>query len=413
MKVLWFEVSVPSKYTNSKKPIAGWQDSLENIVRQSKAFDIYIAFEGSIGDQVKVIDGITYIPIIDKKTFIDRQKDKISWESSRNRLIPLALSVIKKVSPDIIHVFGSEWCWGQVQKDVQIPVVIHMQGSMPPYFNAHYPPGYSELDIIKSYGFNLKKQFNGWLSRKKEKTWVQQEEKTLRTVSYYMGRTKWDHTIVKLYNPQAKYFYCSEALRPSFVESKDSWCKTNRHKVKLITVGASTFWKGLDTILKTAHILKMRNFNFEWNICGNMPLQSLVENKECLKFADNHVIIRGFVGPQDLKKELLSSDLYVHTAYIDNSPNSICEAQYLGLPIISTNVGGISSLIEDGKEGVLVPANDPFSMAQYIIELSAQNEKCIEYGLNSMNRARIRHNPNNILRDLMYCYESIIADYKQ
>lgn len=61
---------------------------------------------------------------------------------------------------------------------------------------------------------------------------------------------------------------------------------------------------------------------------------------------------------------LLESDLYVHTAYIDNSPNAICEAQYLGMPIIATYVGGVPSLIEQGKDGVLIPANDPFMLAE-------------------------------------------------
>jgi glycosyltransferase involved in cell wall biosynthesis len=105
---------------------------------------------------------------------------------------------------------------------------------------------------------------------------------------------------------------------------------------------------------------------------------------------------------------LLSSDIYVHTAYIDNSPNSICEAQYLGVPIVATNVGGISSLVIDG-EGKLVPANSCYNMAYEIISLSKNIERQKTYSANSKKHARVRHNPKHILKQLTNCYDEILA----
>ena len=99
-------------------------------------------------------------------------------------------------------------------------------------------------------------------------------------------------------------------------------------------------------------------------------LKNAVEKKLKTTFEENNVSFLGFTKPDDLTKILCESTMYVHTAYIENSPNSVCEAQCLGVPIISTNVGGISSLVEDGKQGILVPANDPWQMANSIIELS-------------------------------------------
>lgn len=180
-----------------------------------------------------------------------------------------------------------------------------------------------------------------------------------------------------------------------------------RHKLRLITTGCSSHWKGMDTLLKTAHVLKNQGVDFEWLVAGNMAIKDEVEKKEGLKFTDNNVDILGFTGPDELQRLLLSADMYVHTAYIDNSPNAVCEAQYLGLPIISTNVGGIPSLVLDGKEGKLVPANSCYNMAYEIMSLAEDNDRQKFYSENSMTHAKERHNPMHIKGQILACYNSI------
>ena len=72
---------------------------------------------------------------------------------------------------------------------------------------------------------------------------------------------------------------------------------------------------------------------------------------------------------------MCQSTMYVHTAYIENSPNSICEAQIIGMPIISTMVGGIATLVRNGIDGDLLPANDPWLLANAIVELSKDKDR--------------------------------------
>jgi glycosyltransferase involved in cell wall biosynthesis len=100
--------------------------------------------------------------------------------------------------------------------------------------------------------------------------------------------------------------------------------------------------------------------------------------------------------------------MYVHTAYIENSPNSICEAQCLGLPVVSTNVGGIATLVRQDIDGILVAANDPWQMADAIIELAKDPLRMLRYSENTRNSALERHNDENIKKQLMDCYYSVI-----
>lgn len=415
MKILWFEITVPSRYNSAKTPIAGWQDALQDLIVSKTDIELGIAFEYEGVGEFKSIDGVKYFPINTNYDWFEKQLLKKDVKIAVNKIINKAKSIVDEFKPDAIHIFGSEWCYGLLAEYVDIPIVIHMQGSIPSYNNALLPPLYSEYDVVVGLGLNLKNQLNSWFTRKKNKARQAMEERILRHVNYYMGRTSWDKAITKLYNPHSTYFYCSEALRQEFLDTDSRWIPLRNKKTRIVTTGVSSFWKGIDTILRTAHKLKETGFDFEWILVGNMnPLnKKVVEHKEGVRFDENNVIITGFLNSSQLKELLLSSDLYVHTAYIDNSPNSICEAQYLGMPIIATYVGGIPSLIESGKDGLLIPANDPFTLAGLIMDLANDKGSCISLGQASMIKARKRHNPDCIIRDLLHCYKEIIESYEK
>ena len=59
-------------------------------------------------------------------------------------------------------------------------------------------------------------------------------------------------------------------------------------------------------------------------------------------------------------------DIFINTTNIDNMPVSIIEAMALGLPIVSTDAGGLPYLIENGVDGLLIPAKDERKMAEAI-----------------------------------------------
>lgn len=109
---------------------------------------------------------------------------------------------------------------------------------------------------------------------------------------------------------------------------------------------------------------------------------------------------------------MCQSTMYVHTAYIENSPNSICEAQMIGMPIISTMVGGIATLVRNGVEGDLLPANDPWQLANAIVELAKDIDRMKSYSEHSRKHALDRHNPNNILQQLLGCYKDLLQESK-
>jgi len=129
MRVLWFAVT-PSMYAPSRMPHNGgsWIASLEALVRVIPDLNLGIAFEHSDTCFRVVNDGIIYYPINVWQSRWQRLKRKFFYQTEEKRIIPACLKIIEDFKPDIIHVFGSEWCFGLVIKYTDIPVVIHIQG---------------------------------------------------------------------------------------------------------------------------------------------------------------------------------------------------------------------------------------------------------------------------------------------
>lgn len=76
----------------------------------------------------------------------------------------------------------------------------------------------------------------------------------------------------------------------------------------------------------------------------------------------------------------------------------------LGLPIVSTNVGGIPSLVTHGEDGFLAPSNDPFQCACYIERLALDTTLNIMMGRKGQEKAYVRHNKERIIKQLKDLY---------
>jgi glycosyltransferase involved in cell wall biosynthesis len=80
----------------------------------------------------------------------------------------------------------------------------------------------------------------------------------------------------------------------------------------------------------------------------------------------------GLIPKGEISVWLNKSDVFLNTTNADNTPVSLLEAMACGLCIVSTNVGGIPYLLEDGVDALLVPPDDPEAMAAAVRRILAQ-----------------------------------------
>ena len=93
---------------------------------------------------------------------------------------------------------------------------------------------------------------------------------------------------------------------------------------------------------------------------------------ECIAFAKAHTLPVTFTGKLS-KMEWVAlgkeHDVFINTTDFDNTPISVIEGMALGLPVVSTNVGGIPFLIDDTVDGLLTPTKEVIPFANRIADL--------------------------------------------
>lgn len=82
----------------------------------------------------------------------------------------------------------------------------------------------------------------------------------------------------------------------------------------------------------------------------------------------------GFLDKAGKERAGSDADIFVNTSDTDNMPVAIVEACAMGLPVVTTAVGGIPDLLTDGDTGLLVPDGDEQAMAEAVLRLLADEE---------------------------------------
>jgi glycosyltransferase involved in cell wall biosynthesis len=77
----------------------------------------------------------------------------------------------------------------------------------------------------------------------------------------------------------------------------------------------------------------------------------------------------GFLDMEGKAREGQEADIFLNTNRIDNMPVAVVEACAMGLPVVSTNVGGVPYLLRDGETALLVPSEDDAAMAAAVKRL--------------------------------------------
>jgi glycosyltransferase involved in cell wall biosynthesis len=93
------------------------------------------------------------------------------------------------------------------------------------------------------------------------------------------------------------------------------------------------------------------------------------EEARLRKMAPRGVRFIGRVEPVEMPSLYEFADVFVNASVVDNQPVSILEAFAAGLPVVSTPTGDISTLVRHGETGVLVPEDDPDTLAAAVLGL--------------------------------------------
>ena len=333
------------------------------------------------------------------------------------------ITVLKDVEPDVIHCFGTELphTYAMVRAALATEnikkVVVSIQGLISLCAEHYY--AYLPVEILKKKSVkdilkntNIEKE-----TRAFEKRSIY-EKLTLQNINHVIGRTELDNAFCKLQNKNINYHFCNEILRESFYKDKWNIDKCQRYSIFV----SQSFYplKGFHLMLEAMPYILKEYPEAHLYTTGNNPLSMKFKDKIRLSYYNVYIgkLIKkynlknsvSFLGTLDeigMKKQFLNSNVFVNCSSIENSPNSVCEAMMLGVPVISSDVGGVKDFIRHGENGYLYQADAPYMLAHYVMKVFEENNFQRTLYTSSIEIAQKKQNREINMQTLFQIYKSI------
>lgn len=405
MKILWIINGLTFTQKQKKALVtptmSSWVEALINNLYLSKhEFEV----------MYPVLDG-------EKEVFLENKIKYIPFEINnkyRN------LSNYDFSQYDVVHIWGLEYDYiSDFIKFLEFQnmidkVILSIQGICE-YIGTYYCEGLP-------YKITHRKTLRDWI--KKDNIIIQQkmfldkaktEKHNLKKLKHISGRTGFDKQYVKTNSPDTKYYHCEEGLRQEFYKLKWDVSKCKKNRV-FMSQGYYSI-KGLHIALEALKILKQTVPDIELVVAGMNPMPNRkVKDSSYARYIrniikrynlENSIKFLGQLSQKEMVDEYLKCNVFILPSLIENSPNSVCEAMMLGIPIVASYVGGVPDLIKHKETGYLYQWNASYMLAYYLKELLASDKLCSDIGKEASKIALYRHDVNRIIERWDLIYESI------
>ena len=237
------------------------------------------------------------------------------------------------------------------------------------------------------------------------------EIEIIRSIDYIIGRTNFDQCHSLAINPQVKYYHCNETLRNEFYSGY--WSKRDAIPHTIFVSQSDSSIKGLHIVLRSLTFVKkkypdvsLRITGFDFTKGKNVSNYGRIIKKIIRKYQlSTNIVFLGKMDARQMKQEYLKASVFVCASSIENSSNSISEAQILGVPCVASYVGGTPSLIPNNMCGDMFRYDDEKMLAfliQRAFEEDFDNKLMREKALK-------RHDPKLNTECLINVYNDIIS----
>ena len=414
MNVLWItniifpEAMAKLIGVNELKATGGWLLGSAKMLEQEDGIKLSVAAVSPLVRKLEVVQG-------EKTTYYILPYGKGNQKYNKD-YEPLWKEVKSLAQPDVVHLHGTEYTHGLAYINAcgSDNVVVSIQGMKSAYYYYYY--GLTKWDVYSH--LTLRDVVKGSIIKgyKDFKKQCEYEKEIIRKVKHIIGRTSWDRANTWAINPDAQYHFCNETLRPEFYDGSQ-WSYNSCRKQTIFLSQAGYPIKGLHQVLRAMPMV-LRHYPYtQIRVAGSDIIQSK-GLRGLLRFTgygniikalikkynlENHITFTGSLNAEEMKQEYLNCNVFICPSSIENSPNSLGEAQILGTPVLASYVGGIPDMMK-GDEEHLYRFEEVNMLAEKICCLFDDKDKQADM----IEVAKLRHNQIINAERLIEIYWSFI-----
>lgn len=419
MKVLWITNNLFKEYFDQKglsSPFTGgWMHSLALKLKEI-APDMELAIASRI-KSVKQLEevkagGFTFyaLPGLLYRDSYDASIEK-DWKE-----------IAQRFSPDVVHIHGSEYPHGLAYVNAvgAEKVVVSIQGIVS-RIARNYAAGIKTSEMLKNVTFY--DLFIASTPMEGQRKCVRQghmEEELFRKINHIIGRTTWDHDHTWAINPYATYHFCNETLRPSFY-TNEKWNinQCQRHRIFLSQTNQPI--KGIHKLIEALPLILRDYPDTEVYVAGNdflntSTLRSRLRYTTFARYVNSLINKYGikdkfhFTGMIDadcMAEQYRLANVFVCPSSIENSPNSLGEAQLVGCPVVASYVGGVPDMVENGRTGLLYRFKETEMLASAVCRIFGDDNLAQNMAVNEIEVAQKRHDGVRNAKRMLEIYKLI------
>jgi len=168
----------------------------------------------------------------------------------------------------------------------------------------------------------------------------------------------------------------------------------------IISAGRLVSWKGFGVLIEILEFLP------EWKlfIAGDGPIKKELENIALKNNVSNRVFFLGQISRKNLIEKIQKCEIFALNTSFESFSFQVVEAMACGTPVITTNIGNLTEIIDNDREGVLVKPDDKRSIVENIKKLSSDpvfREKITKGAKNRAKQFSIENTINSLIKYLI------------
>lgn len=177
----------------------------------------------------------------------------------------------------------------------------------------------------------------------------------------------------------------------------------------VVLVGNLRPVKGIDVFIKSAKYILEELPKVYFLIIGDGDEKLKLSNLASDLNIQDRIIFAG--KRDDIPSILTICDIGVSSSHSEGLSNSIIEYMTSGLPVTCTDVGGNNELVEDHKNGYLVPPNEPIQMARALLKLLKNTKLAKTMGKESKKRSKEKFSLRTFIQQMQKYYDDLLIDH--
>ncbi len=287
-------------------------------------------------------------------------------------------SWLKRISPDIVHGFGTETSYGWLAVHSGYTHIVEVQGII------------SEL-----------RPYLGW-SRARCIATAYLEKKAVQKADGVIVTSKWGYDWTCRLRDPSDVRYIPNAVSPEFLQER-----TDYSEPMCVCIGTLAEYKNPQMVIRA--FAAVDNANTKLVMIGEGTLKGICEEIAEQHGVANRVFFTGRITREEVIGYLRRARCLAIGSRVDTSPNVVTESLTMGVPVVGANGGGIPNMIRHGEDGFVVLQDDSSRMGEHMGALLEDADLARKMGSAGLHPVRADRSSGNVGQAHVDWYREILA----